>query len=277
MTDIDVGGVGADVDTRTQSSSIEGRYARVTNIRAANADTVRYTTGDVYDYVTLGDDCRLVEHNSVLLIPDLLSAAECDTLMRDADAEHQRVIDALPESARGDVRGLERYMVSELSADTQALFEVLLRERLLSFVSRELPLVEEMVWGQSMVEQWSSGLLCDQRYRFSAQEPAINRYSVGGLFEPHRDTLALTLNVLLRVGSFKGGGTQFWAEGEDEADSVARAHDPTLCIEPTVAGVGIVFNGKVKHAGRVVTEGLRHLLVASFSIVPQRAGCRVLL
>ena len=30
--------------------------------------------------------------------------------------------------------------------------------------------------------------------------------------------------------------------------------------------VGVVFNGEVKHAGRAVTSGVRHLLVASFSI-----------
>ena len=92
------------------------------------------------------------------------------------------------------------------------------------------------------------------------KEPAINRYSAGGFFEPHKDKHALTLNVLLDSGAFKGGGTAFWDE-----DSSSSADAPTLTVEPA-AGVGVVFNGAVKHAGRSVTEGVRHVLVASFSI-----------
>ena len=36
--------------------------------------------------------------------------------------------------------------------------------------------------------------------------------------------------------------------------------------------VGVVFNGTVKHAGQVVTSGVRHLLVASFSIAANDAS-----
>ena len=84
--------------------------------------------------------------------------------------------------------------------------------------------------------------------------------SAGGFFEPHKDKHALTLNVLLDSGAFRGGGTAFWDE-----DSSSSADAPTLTVEPA-SGVGVVFNGAVKHAGRSVTEGVRHVLVASFSI-----------
>ena len=106
---------------------------------------------------------------------------------------------------------------------------------------------------------------CATRPQIPAQEPAINRYAAGGHFEPHRDTLALTLNVLLSTG-FEGGGTEFWAEDAGEDD------DPSCCCLHPVAGTGVVFNGNVKHAGRAVTQGLRHVLVASFSVVKSSGG-----
>ena len=53
--------------------------------------------------------------------------------------------------------------------------------------------------------------LAGHSYRFSVSEPAVNRYGRGGHFAPHRDMLALTLNVLLSTG-FEGGGTAFWRQ-----------------------------------------------------------------
>ena len=92
-----------------------------------------------------------------------------------------------------------------------------------------------------------------------------SRYPAGALFSPHSDDEALTVNVLLDDhGMFKGGGTEFWAEdlsGKAELPST----DATVRIEPR-AGIGVVFNGRVHHAGCVVTAGVRHVLVASFSI-----------
>ena len=38
------------------------------------------------------------------------------------------------------------------------------------------------------------------QYKYSSQEPAINRYAVGGQFSRHRDHHALTINVLLVCG-----------------------------------------------------------------------------
>ena len=101
----------------------------------------------------------------------------------------------------------------------------------------------------------------------------VSRYAVGGHFEPHRDKMALTVNILLADSEFEGGGTQFWREDGDGGGGCSGQGEedckrgPTLCVEPS-AGVGVVFSGTVKHAGRAVTAGLRHLLVASFSIDP---------
>ena len=70
---------------------------------------------------------------------------------------------------------------------------------------------------------------------------------------------------MLLSDTFTGGGTQFWEEGVKE-----DVKSPTLCLLPRT-GVGIVFNGTVLHAGRAVTGGVRHLLVASFSVVERKA------
>jgi hypothetical protein len=91
---------------------------------------------------------------------------------------------------------------------------------------------------------------------------------------------ALTLNVLLRDGCFEGGGTAFWAEdktGLHSALDPAHAEDqsggacaPTVTVQP-MPGVGVIFNGNVRHAGKVVSSGARHVLVASFSISAAKA------
>ena len=59
---------------------------------------------------------------------------------------------------------------------------------------------------------------------------------------------------------FEGGGTAFWAETDE-----STADQPSLVVHPNV-GVGVVFSGTVKHSGLRVAKGVRHVLVASFSI-----------
>ena len=135
--------------------------------------------------------------------------------------------------------------------------------------------------------------LTAQHFKFSDSEPTINRYNKGGKFPPHRDALSLTISIVLS-DDFTGGGTSFWEEfdglpitanitksndnvkygNDDGGNSIIPEHavnrkesiKPSICVLPKI-GVGCIFNGTVKHAGRAVTEGVRHLLVASFSIV----------
>ena len=238
--------------------SIVGRYAHLHDIRADDA-TVTYTEREMFDSVALADDSVDLEHNSVLLVRDLLSPAECDLLV--ADVERTHAVDN-----PGVVNGHQRYMFEDLSDSSRVIFDVMLRDRLLPLVARELPLVAEMIWARSLLVPKATPLH-ECPLKFSAQEPAINRYSAGGHFEPHTDKLALTVNVLLATGTFCGGGTEFWHEGADGTT-------PTLLLQPALAGVGVLFNGTVKHAGRAVTSGVRHLLVASFSIVRGAAVVR---
>ena len=240
------------VDTRMGTRSIAGRYAHLHQVRG-DTDAVAYNEHDRFDSVALGSDSVDVELNSVLLLRDLLTPTECELLV--ADVERTHAVDN-----PGVASGHQRYMLEDLSDSSRLIFDTMLRDRLLPFVATELPLVAEMIWARSLQVTSATAQLHECPLKFSAQEPAINRYSEGGHFEPHTDKLALTVNVLLATGTFSGGGTQFWREGAEEAA-------PALLIQPALAGVGVIFNGTVKHAGRAVTRGVRHLLVASFSVV----------
>ena len=161
-----------------------------------------------------------------------------------------------------------------------ALFDEVLRERLLPLISRELPELEDYIWERSKNGPNSSLTLCKRdpatkklselTYRFSEQEPAVNRYATGGLFEQHADHEALTVNILLRSNTFEGGGTAFWQEEPMTARTCVRGETnvpgpPSVTVHPD-AGVGVIFSGTVRHAGLAVSSGLRHVLVASFSI-----------
>ena len=232
-----------------------GRLAHV-NVHGDRA--IRYDEGGAFDAVALGERSTPVEFNSVVLVPNLLTAAECAALVADVE----RAWSESNSQATAD-SGHQRFELRALAEESQLLFETVLRGRLLPFVATELPEVEEMVWARSRLAPTGAALR-DCALKYSAQEPAINRYAAGGHFEPHRDTLALTLNVLLSTG-FEGGGTEFWAE--EAADD-----DPCCCCLHPVAGTGVVFNGNVKHAGRAVAQGLRHVLVASFSVVKSGGG-----
>ena len=244
------------------TGTLSGRYASIVGITDGDTpNIVRYHEGEHFDKITFGTETSLLERNSVLLIPNLVRRDESRQLVSDVECAHANA--KLEGADLLHDEGMERYMVSELSQDTQSKFREIFRERLLPFIKKNLPSdIEDNIWALSMVfDREDRTSLCKERFKFSSQEPAINRYSKFGAFEPHKDALAVTLNVLLSPATnFEGGGTQFWQEELDDDNS-----SPSLCLLPS-AGVGVVFNGTVKHAGRKVTKGTRHLLVASFSI-----------
>jgi hypothetical protein len=60
-----------------------GRHATLAGCDAA--DAVSYSEGRAFDTVALGPDPVPVAHNSVLLVPDLLSRQECASLIADVE------------------------------------------------------------------------------------------------------------------------------------------------------------------------------------------------
>eukprot|EP00439_Symbiodinium_sp_Y106_P073340 s1476_g13.t2 len=203
--------------------------------------------------VAIGAPRSFFTRNSLVLIPNFLSQLDCQLLRAAAD---QRV--ALPpvaaklassESYAACREGLDRLPLSDLSSGAQGISEQIL-VRLLGFFEA-LPSLAQQVFERT------TGL-AGLRFAFAAGEPAVNRYEVGGGFAPHKDEEMVTVNIVLsEPDAFSGGGTLFWPEEESAEELVL--------LRPQ-QGVAVLFHGQLKHAGRAVTKGLRHLYVASFSL-----------
>lgn len=110
--------------------------------------------------------------------------------------------------------------------------------------------------------------LADFWFKFSGQEPMLNRYTEGGCFEPHQDGHALTVLIPLSTADvdFRGGGTAFWSEATIGSDATAaKSYPPSLVLAPP-PGTAIFWRGHLTHAGLPVTAGVRHVFVASFDL-----------
>eukprot|EP00928_Gymnodinium_smaydae_P044269 TRINITY_DN29537_c0_g1_i1.p1 TRINITY_DN29537_c0_g1~~TRINITY_DN29537_c0_g1_i1.p1 ORF type:complete len:292 (-),score=38.95 TRINITY_DN29537_c0_g1_i1:205-1080(-) len=215
-----------------------------------------------YHEVKLGGPSELFLQNSVILIPNLLSPEECRSLISAADkcGVHGHGQGSLENWWRAVKRSLyssvqdeptQRFRMCDLDIEAQELSAVILRERILPFMEREMPQVAQAVFG-------ASAGLSSREFSFSPNEPAINRYTAGGAFESHTDKMSVTVNVLLsQKGAFSGGGTLFQPE--------AAATKDMILLQPC-QGMGVIFNGSVVHAGKSVMSGTRHLYVASFCL-----------
>lgn len=126
------------------SSIISGRYAVLAGIRPGrDAADVAYQQGELYDSVILGASSRPVERNSVLLIPQLLTPEECSALIEDAEQKHAAA------HSRQACEKKRRLWVRELSPSSGELVDKVLSKRLLPFISKHLPTVEDYVWARS--------------------------------------------------------------------------------------------------------------------------------
>jgi hypothetical protein len=92
----------------------------------------------------------------------------------------------------------------------------------------------------------------------------------GGEFDAHEDGYSITLNLLLSdpTTAFEGGGTSFWAQPHTTSNGCQIRLRPER-------GTAVIFNGKITHAGMAVTEGTRHLYVASFDLDAQEGEMHV--
>ncbi|CAE7358227.1 HGT1 [Symbiodinium sp. CCMP2592] len=214
-----------------------------------------------YYEVAIGAPRSFFTRNSLVLIPNFLSQLDCQLLWAAVD---QRVALqpaaaklASSESYASCREGLDRLPLSDLSSGAQGVSEQIL-VRLLGFFEA-LPSLAQQVFERT------TGL-AGLRFAFAAGEPAVNRYEVGGGFGPHKDEEMVTVNIVLsEPDAFSGGGTLFWPEEE--------AAEELVLLRPQ-QGVAVLFHGQLKHAGRAVTKGLRHLYVASFSLTEEGAEKR---
>eukprot|EP00966_Prymnesium_polylepis_P034416 799626-Prymnesium_polylepis.1 len=146
----------------------------------------------------------------------------------------------------------------------------LCHELLLRALELDSPLTDECFGPGLVPELLRTETLCAKSslLSFTHNEPAVNVYTAGGDFSPHKDLQALTvLMPLTDATAYDGGGTAFWSAPSDAASglgTVDDAGDPTLVLRPP-AGTALIFGGDVTHAGLPVESGQRAVFVASFS------------
>ena len=204
--------------------------------------------------------------HSVFLVSSFASATECEGLIDAA-----RKVALLYE--REELQPRERVPVAASSSALKLHSRLL--KRLFSFIEAELPSLAESLFGQ--VSE-----LASMNASYSAGEPAVNIYTLGGDFLPHTDNEHLSVLIPLDdPSSFEGGGTAFWADTHLDPDI---PHDPLLTPEENdlkrrlppahflkpAMGTALLFGGGVVHGGLSVTCGTRHLFVMSFSLKPAR-------
>jgi hypothetical protein len=82
--------------------------------------------------------------------------------------------------------------------------------------------------------------------------------------------MTVVLSLSMPGEAFQGGGTTFWEQapalGRGGAlPGVALPRGAEVECRPP-PGTAMLFNGTIRHAGRPVTSGVRHLYVASFDL-----------
>merc|ERR1712032_1429578 len=101
---------------------------------------------------------------------------------------------------------MHKVPVADCCSEAKTLSHSILSDRVLGFLEQHVPHVAQHLFGKSRG-------LKDMRFFFTLGEPAINRYTEGGVFHLHRDGKSVTVNILLSdPRSFTGGGTLFWPE-----------------------------------------------------------------
>jgi hypothetical protein len=196
-------------------------------------------------------------HDSILTLKDFVTPAECQQLIAAATR-----FCACDDSDSG-LRRIECHPDGiNLDGDTHALSHAILTRALRTLAALEPDLCAELFPCADPSE------LCDSWFRFSGDEPMLNRYTSGGAFNPHQDGHELTVLVPLSTSDvdFRGGGTAFWSEEEIGQDSTAaQGFPPSLVMRPA-PGTGLFWRGHLTHAGLPVTQGMRHVFVASFNL-----------
>ena len=220
------------------------------------------------DKIASEEECALLI-DEALRTAALLQAARFDQGLAPTGRARLPTGAAISRADASDLNCMEH-----LSTHADALCEIILL-RALHMIDTQLPsLRTELFPGDdpehSLAHRYKHDLL-----EYSSFEPAVNVYTAGGEFLPHKDHQALTVLVpLSRPDEFVGGGTGFWPKtAEPEVDQAAQGWAqaaPTFVAAPSLVvtpprGTALLFAGNVAHAGMAVEAGTRVVLVASFS------------
>lgn len=233
-------------------------------VREHFLSTLEAPTVDVVESVLSG--------YSFLVLDSLATSAECESLSASASAL------AVTERAGGKTGGVDgensrvRIDVQRgMEAKDNTLCDRILQRVIASLATQHPDLIVQL-FGDHLDTDTTSGVLINDRVRFSTGEPAVNVYSAGGGFKPHMDQQSLTILVAIsdaESGSFEGGGTAFWSVddhglGSHSSNNQQIQNEPTVVVH-SAAGTALVFVGSVTHSGQPIITGERIVFVASFS------------
>ena len=122
----------AQLNTAEERTRLYGRWATVTLLECECGDDIRYVKGETFDEVKLASDenSKLVELNSVALVPSLLTEAECESLVADVERCHAVFLDnSLEQNSRHTpypthvTAGRARWKIRDLSEASQLIFK----------------------------------------------------------------------------------------------------------------------------------------------------------
>lgn len=213
--------------------------------------------------------------NILILLPGLLTAEECEWLVRDTE----RLL--CENSTKGGVKTEKWALLSRLGQRSQQILDKMLGKNVLEFIELRLPAVAKQLLGprpegssdasaRSVLQEEGGGTSDGPRampMSYYWDEPVIIKYLAGNDLAPHEDLRELTIVVPLNPSEkfpLVGGGTRFWPEVGACSDSEVSCETGVSVEAPP--GCGIIFNGDMTHSGNPVHQGTRFLLMTSINL-----------
>lgn len=209
-------------------------------------------------------------HNTIVVLPHLMSSAECQMLVE--DAEH-----ILAKNKAQNIQGCktESWTVySRFEKKSQEVMDRVLGDYILSFLELRKPdIAKKLTIDGSRRFTTSSDChtqRCNARNTRGVywDDPVVIKYIAGNQLAPHEDmrelTVVVPLNPLETV-PLGGGGTRFWLEGTTPEDAANTDRTGGVSVKPS-AGSGILFNGDITHSGNSVHSGTRFVLMTSITL-----------
>jgi hypothetical protein len=207
-------------------------------------------------------------HNTVVVLPGLLTKAECALIVRDAE----RILAA--NEAVG-VRTEKWSLYGAFAPECRAVIDRALGRHLLAFLEARLPHVATTIFRRGGGPSGGGGggggshggepVPTGMPMGYYWDDPVVIKYTAGNELAPHVDMRELTVVFPLNPLEYfplAGGGTRFWLEGT-EPDRAGRGDGVSLSPPP---GSGIVFNGDIVHSGNSVRGGTRFVLMTSINL-----------
>ena len=244
------------------------------SIRLSSTTEPHSTNNDAATLVHRSDP---ILHNSIVVLPNLMSLEECKLIVQDAE----RILD---ENKRKNIKGCKTEswtIYSRFNAQSQQIMDRVLGKDVISFLQLRMPTIANKILKHDNCNNENNKNKCITSRRTSTStststkelmsfywdDPVVIKYVEGNKLAPHEDMRELTVVIPLNpLDDFplggESGGTRFWLGGTtpENADSTGG-----VSVKPS-AGSGILFNGEITHSGNPVYSDTRFVLMSSITL-----------